>query len=179
MTRSIRYLVAGAVAAVLTGCSSGRPADVKVNSYNLLEFAKAGWQLGKPMYYVLPLPRFSAPVRIEGVSLRTVSGVGDFRTPSARLLILPNPPYHSERLAYGPINTEGGDFVGLDRAIPVGTNAGIRLVVSIDIARPGCHEAQLVLKFHHGDASQTTVLPWYVGLDTGSHSGPPQHICTP
>lgn len=130
------------------------------------------------MYYVLPLPRFSAPVRIDGVSLRTVSGVGDFRAPSVKLLILPNPPYHSERLAYGPINTEGGTFVGLNRTIPVGVNAGIRLVVSVDIAQPGCHEAQIALMFHHGDAAQTAVLPWYVGLDTGTHAGPPQHICT-
>lgn len=130
------------------------------------------------MYYVLPLPRFSAPVRIDGVSLRTVSGVGDFRTPSARLLLLPDPPYHSELLAYGPINTEGGTFVGLDRKIPVGVNANIRLVISVDISRPGCHEAQIVLRFQHSGATQTTVLPWYVGLDTGTHAGPPQHICT-
>jgi len=131
------------------------------------------------MYYVLPLPRFSAAVRIDGVSFRTVSGVGDFRVPSVKLLILPNPPYHSELLAYGPIDTEGGEFAGLDRTIPVGGNAGIRLVVSVDISSPGCHEAQIVLRFHHGDAAQTAVLPWYVGLDTGGHSGPPQHICTP
>lgn len=130
------------------------------------------------MYYVLPLPRFSAPVQIDSVSLRTVSGVGNFREPSVRLLILPNPPYRSELLAYDPINTEGGEFVGLDRTIPVGGNADIRLVLSIDIASPGCHEAQIVLRFHHGDRSQTSVLPWYVGLDTGGHQGPPQHICT-
>jgi hypothetical protein len=129
------------------------------------------------MYYVLPLPRFTAPVRIDGVSLRTVSGVGAFRTPSVQLLILPNPPYRSERLAYGPINTEGGEFVSLNREIPVGTNAEIRLVVSVNLDSPGCHEAQVLLKFHHGDASQEAVLPWYVGLDTGSHRGPPQNIC--
>ncbi|MDQ1685336.1 MAG: hypothetical protein QOC82_2073 [Frankiaceae bacterium] len=179
VTRPTRLRAALVAATLLAGCSSGTSGRVKVDPYNLLEFAQARWQLGRPMYYLPPLPRFSAPVRIDGVSLRTVSGVGEFRPPSVQLLIVPNPPFHGEHLTYAPINTEGGTLVGLDRAIPVGGNANIRLVVSVNIGTPGCHEAQLVLRFHHGDTAQSAVLPWYVGLDTGTHTGPPQHICTP
>jgi hypothetical protein len=141
-----------------------------MNDYTPYDIGQSLWHFGHPMLLVLAVPSFSESVRIRSVELRTVQGAGQFARPDAYLLEYSSDLYYKgEQLTYSlnPANVAGANREPLDSRQVQKLDNQLSVVIPVNIAEKGCHEAQVVFRVKTRDGTTHTLATrWYVTLDT-------------
>lgn len=180
----VRLVVATAVAAAIIPLAivlwPGGAPTVRVNTYRALEISRVGWVVGKPLSLFIPLPSFSAPVRIRRVGLVDARGTTSMTITKAQMLITAG-RYHGEFMSDEPRNLHGGQLVGLSSVVVrAHSDPDLSIIASLQVRGGGCHEAEVYIDYSAvgGGETRRVVPPWYVSVDTGNHAGHIARVCS-